>query len=208
MESGAERAASEDEALPDADRKTVKAGEVLVLDSSTFIKEIGLMSEKGSALKHYLYCRGMQLVVPEAAAEEYERNLAKVAKEKIVRIHNELGWLAQFCGGVGGWRAPGDDVIEGRAKALAAADGLGAILLPESTDTRGARGSGTGPNGRQATRSPAWGTAESGNSAWSCCRAMTSFSLPPTRIFAATAHSESCTRCYVPKRKRREPVEA
>ena len=136
MESGAERAASEDEVLPDADRKTVKAGEVLVLDSSTFIKEVGLMSGKGSALKHYLYCRGMQLVVPEAAAEEYERNLAKVAREKIERIHNELRWLAQFCGGVGGWRAPGDDVIEGRAKALAAADGLGAILLPESADTR------------------------------------------------------------------------
>ena len=33
------------------------ARDVLVLDSSTFIKEIGLTSQKDSALKHYLYRR-------------------------------------------------------------------------------------------------------------------------------------------------------
>ena len=74
--------------------------------------------------------------VPEAAVEEYERNLARVAKKKIEQVQKELGWLAQFCGGIEGWRAPGGDVIEDRAKALAAADGLGAILLPETDDTR------------------------------------------------------------------------
>ena len=61
-----------------ADRRVIiEAQEVLVLDSSTFIKEIGLMSAKCSALKHYLYCRGMQFIVPQAAAEEYERCLAE-----------------------------------------------------------------------------------------------------------------------------------
>ena len=114
----------------------VKAEEVLVLDSSTFIKEIGLMSRKGSALKHYLYCRGTQLVVPEAAAEEYERNLASAAKKKVDRIHKELEWLAQFVGRIRGWNAPSNDDIDHRAKALAAGGGLGAVLLPETHDTR------------------------------------------------------------------------
>lgn len=60
----------------------VGAEEVLVFDTSTFIAEIGLMSQKGSALKYYLYCRGTRLVVPQAAAEEYERNLIKQANEE------------------------------------------------------------------------------------------------------------------------------
>ena len=55
------------------DRRTLEAQEVLVLDSSTFIREVGLMSTKDSALKRYLYCRGTQLVVPQAAAEEMAR---------------------------------------------------------------------------------------------------------------------------------------
>ena len=110
--------------------------EVLVMDSSTFIREIGLMSTKGSALKHYLYCRGTQLVVPQAAAEEYERHLARLAKEKIERIRKELRWLAQYCDGVAGWSAPGDDVIEERARALARGDSLGATFLPETCDSR------------------------------------------------------------------------
>lgn len=94
------------------------------------------MSRKGSALKHYLYSRGTQLVVPQAAAEECERHLAKVAQQKITKIRSALGWLAQFCGGIPGWSAPGSDVIGPRAKALAAGNGLGAILLPESEDAR------------------------------------------------------------------------
>ena len=110
--------------------------EVLVLDSSTFIQEIGLTSQKGSALKHYLYRRGTQLVVPEAAAEEYERHLARVAKGKIEQIQRELAWLAQFCGGIEGWSAPGASVIEDRAKALASGDDLRAIFLSETDDAK------------------------------------------------------------------------
>ena len=112
---------------------------MLVLDSSTFIREIGLMSREGSALKHYLYCRGMQLVVPEAAAEEYERNLVNRAKGKVDSIHSHLNWLKQFLGSATGWQAPGQDVIEERAKVIAAGGGLGAlgaILLPETDDVR------------------------------------------------------------------------
>ena len=112
------------------------ARDVLVLDSSTFIKEIGLTSQKGSSLKHYLYRRGTQLAVPEAAAEEYQRNLIAKATGRIERIQQELAWLAQFCGGVDGWRAPGSDLIEARAEALAAGGELGAVLLPEPRDTR------------------------------------------------------------------------
>ena len=136
MKSGGDRGSSEEEGQSDVDPRNVEAKEVLVLDSSMFIREIGLMSGKGSALKHYLYCRGMQLVVPEAAAEEYERNLAKEAKRRIGQVQKELRWLAQFCGGVEGWRAPADNVIDDRAKALGAAGGFGAILLPESDDIR------------------------------------------------------------------------
>ena len=112
------------------------ARDVLVLDSSTFIKEIGLTSQKGSALKHYLYRRGTQLGVPEAAAEEYQRNLIAKAKGRIEQIQHELAWLAQFCGGVDGWRAPASDVIEARARALAAGGELGAAFLREGSDFR------------------------------------------------------------------------
>lgn len=135
-ESRSEGAAAECEAIASEASNAVQAEEVLVLDSSTFIKEIGLMSQKGSALKHYLYQRGMDFVVPEAAAEEYERNLARMAGEKIGRIRKELGWLAQFCGGVGGWVGPDDDVVRGRAKELAAGSSLGATIIGETEDVR------------------------------------------------------------------------
>ena len=98
----------------------IEADEVLVLDSSTFIREIGLMSKEGSALKHYLYCRGMRLVVSEAAAEEYERQLINRAQGKVESIHSSLDWLKQFLGVVTGWQAPSGDAIEERAKAVAA----------------------------------------------------------------------------------------
>jgi len=112
------------------------SAEVLVLDSSAFVKEIGLASGKGSALKHYLYTRGTQLVVPQATAEEYERNLLKRARGKILHVRKDLEWLAQFCGGVGGWSAPDDQVIKQHAKALVAGTSLGAILLPETAESR------------------------------------------------------------------------
>ena len=114
----------------------IDAQEVLILDSSTFITEIGLMSQKASALKHYLYCRGTPLVIPQAAAEEYERNLVKSARGKIKQIQKELRWLAQFGDGIAGWSAPGDDVIESRAKVLATGDSLGAVFLAETDDIR------------------------------------------------------------------------
>ena len=120
--------------MPKVEGETITATEVLVLDSSTFIKEIGLMSQKGSALKHYLYCRGMQLVVPQAAAKEYERNLVRLAQGKIDRVQKNLQWLRQFLGKIGGWSAPGEEAIKDRAKVLAAGGKLDAVLLPESND--------------------------------------------------------------------------
>ena len=118
------------------DRKTIGAREVLVLDSCTFIKEIGLMSRQGSALKHYLYCRGTQFVVPQVVAEEYERHLIEMAKKKVENIQKELGWLARFFNPVAGWSAPEDSVIEDRAKMLAMSKEHGAIFLEETNEIR------------------------------------------------------------------------
>ncbi|MDE0703422.1 MAG: hypothetical protein OXH59_06845 [Rhodospirillaceae bacterium] len=119
-----------------SDSRTINADEVLVFDSSTFIREIGLMSTTGSALKHYLYCRGTELVVPQAAAEEYERHLAKRARGKIELIQKELAWLAQFCDGISGWSAPDEELIESRARTLARGDSIGAIFLRETDESR------------------------------------------------------------------------
>ena len=118
------------------DDGTTSAEEVLVLDSSTFIKEVGLMSTRGSALKHYLYSRGTALVVPQAAAEEYERNLAKVAKSKIDRIQSELAWLAQFCDGIAGWLPPGEDIIKDRSRMLARGESFSGTFRPETDGSR------------------------------------------------------------------------
>ena len=70
----------------------VTAREVLVLDTNTFVAEIGLTSRGGSALKHYLYRRGMQLFVPEVVAEECERKLTDRARGKRTRIEENLQW--------------------------------------------------------------------------------------------------------------------
>ena len=119
----------------DADRPTkVVADEVLVLDSSTFIKEVGLTKEGASALKHYLFHRGMQLVIPEVIAKECECKLARKAKRMKQEVEGHLGWLARFCGQVNGWASPSNDDLEERAKAVAKGHHLGAIVLPE-TDT-------------------------------------------------------------------------
>ena len=123
----------------DVDRPTkVVADEVLVLDSSTFIKEVGLTKEGASALKHYLFHRGTQLVVPEVVAEECERKLATKAKGMKQNVEGNLAWLARFCGRVNGWTGPSNDDLEERAKAVANGHHLGAIVLPE-TDTLRAR---------------------------------------------------------------------
>ena len=60
----------------------VTAKEVLILDTNTFVAEIGLTSRDGSALKHYLYRRGMQLVVPEVVAEKMRTEADRSCKRK------------------------------------------------------------------------------------------------------------------------------
>ena len=115
---------------------TVSAGEVLILDTNTFVAEIGLTSRRGSALKHYLSRRGMQLVVPEVVAEECERHLTKRALGKRRRIEEDLQWLGRFCGEVRGWQCPNDEVLEERARALARAEHLGAVVVRETLGVR------------------------------------------------------------------------
>ena len=113
-------------------QKEITSQEVLVFDSSTFIAEAGLTSKGASALKHYLYRRGTQLVVPEVAAEECERHLIDRAMGKKKQVEESLEWLGRFCGRVNGWSAPSDEAIAERAKVLATAQDLQAIVLPES----------------------------------------------------------------------------
>ena len=115
----------------------VPAGEVLILDSNIFIREIGLTSRDGSALKHYLSRRGMQLVVPEVVAEECERRLISRARGKKQGIEDSLQWLGRFLGRVSGWQSPSDETIEERARALARAEHLHAVFVPESPGVRG-----------------------------------------------------------------------
>lgn len=114
----------------------VTANEVLILDTSILVAEIGLTSRDGSALKHYLHQRGMQLVVPEVVAEECERRLTKRASGKRRKIEETLQWLSRFCGKVGGWQGPDDEMIAGRANALARAEHLGAVVVPETSEVR------------------------------------------------------------------------
>ena len=114
----------------------ITAREVLILDTNTFVSEIGLTSKGGSALKHYLYCRRMQLVVPEVVAEECERKLTDHAAGKRKRIEENLQWLGRFCGGVNGWLGPDDETIAERSKALARAEHLGAVVVPETREVR------------------------------------------------------------------------
>ena len=112
------------------------AKEVLVFDSSTFVEEAGLTSRGASALKHYLSHRRMQLVVPEAALKEYERNLVKKVLGRIGRIEEDLEWLARVCSKLNGWTAPTEDEIRERAKTLAEATHLKGIVLPETEALR------------------------------------------------------------------------
>ena len=114
------------------DAGSIEAKEVLVLDSSTFIEEAGLTSRGASALKHYLYHRGTRLVVPQVVEEECERKLIDIVMSRKKKIDEQLSWLGRFFGEVSGWSGPSDDAIEQRAKVLATAEHLGAIVLPET----------------------------------------------------------------------------
>ena len=110
----------------------IKAKKVLVLDSSTFISEVGLMSEDATALKHYLFHLGTKLVVPQVVTEEYERNLKDRAEGKVKSVLANLKWLSVFFGIVNGWTPPKDDKIKARVKALASGEAFDAVLLNES----------------------------------------------------------------------------
>ena len=146
--------------MDNADSGKVRAEEILVFDSSTFVKEIGLMSHGGSALKHYIHSRGMRLVVPEVVAEECERNLTELAVTKKKEIHSRLRWLGRFHGGMSGWSEPSDEEIAGRAKVLATAQDLGAEVLPEPEEVRK-----RGVRRNKAERPPSHKSAQ-----WNDCR--------------------------------------
>ena len=147
----------------------VPAGEVLILDSNIFLSEIGLTSRRGSALKHYLSRRGMQLVVPEVVAEECERHLINRAMGKKRGIEDSLQWLGRFLGRVSGWRSPNEETIEERARALARAEHLGAVVVRETLGVRGPRRfEASRRAARPAIGNPSCRIAESGSSAWNC----------------------------------------
>lgn len=116
----------------------ITAKTVLILDTCTFVEEIGLTSKGGSALKHYLYRREMQLVVPEVVAEESERHLARRARGKRQSIVETMRWLTRFFGELRAWPSPTDDTLEGRARELARAEhlGAGAVVVSEPRDVR------------------------------------------------------------------------
>ena len=78
------------------------------------------------------YLRKTKLVVPAVVAEECEFILANEVKGKTRKVEETLRWLGRFFGEVKGWQAPSDEAIEKRAKVLAKAHHLGAIMLPES----------------------------------------------------------------------------
>ena len=95
-----------------------ESDEVLVLDSNIFISEIGLTSDKASALKHYLYARGTQLAVPQVVVEECKRHLQRRAAGKVEGVQKSLGWLKRFLGRVGGWTPPEQEILLKKAEAL------------------------------------------------------------------------------------------
>ena len=110
----------------------IKAKKVLVLDSSTFISEVGLMSRVATALKYYLPHQKTKLVVPQVVIEECERKLKDHAEKKVRSVHTNLKWLSLFFGSVNGWTPPKDDKIKAQAKALARGEAFGAVVLNES----------------------------------------------------------------------------
>ena len=122
--------------LDSNDMGSLAAKEVLVFDSSTFIREVGLTSRAASALRHYLYLRGTQLAVPQVVAEECERHLSKRATDKVKSVGSALGWLSRFFGSVNGWTPPEDGDIAERAKTLASGEAFMAVVLKETVALR------------------------------------------------------------------------
>ncbi len=111
----------------------IKAKKVLVLDTSTFISEVGLMSKVATALKYYLFHQDTILIVPQVVTEECERNLKKRVEGKVESVLANLEWLSVFFGSVNGWTPPKDDKIKARVKALASGEAFDAVVLNEST---------------------------------------------------------------------------
>ena len=120
----------------DCEPDKLNAREVLVLDSSTFIKEAGLTSKGASALKHYLFYKGTQLVVPEVVVNECERHLADHASAKVKSVHASLNWLARFCGGVSGWEPPEEEKIAEHVRAAACGEAFDAVVITETPALR------------------------------------------------------------------------
>ena len=120
----------------DSELETPTVTEVLLLDSSTFVNEAGLTSRGASALRHYLFCRGTRLVVPEVVVEECKRNLGKRATEKVKTVQAALTWLARFFGAVSGWKPPGDSEIAKRVQAAARGEAFDAVVIPETPAVR------------------------------------------------------------------------
>ena len=110
----------------------IKAKKVLVLDSSTFIHQAGLVSKGATELKYYLFHQEIKLVVPQVVTEECERKLKKDAKRKVKSVLCALDSLSRFFGSVNGWIRPKDDEIEARVKALARGEAFDAVVLNES----------------------------------------------------------------------------
>ena len=126
----------EENVLDSKDMGELTAKEVLVFDSSTFIAEVGLTSGGASALRHYLYLRGIQLAVPQVVAEECERRLNELATEKVASVRAAMGWLSRLCGSVNGWTPPTNVEISERVKALASGEAFEAVVLKESETLR------------------------------------------------------------------------
>ena len=109
----------------------LKAKEVLVFDSSTFIHEVGLTSDDASALRHYLHLRGTKLAVPQVVAKECERRLSKLAMKCVKDVNGALDLLSRLYGRVNGWTPPNKNDIAARVKALACGEAFDAFLLNE-----------------------------------------------------------------------------
>ena len=112
------------------------AHEVLIFESSTFIREAGLTSSGASALKHYLFRRGTQLAIPEVVVKECERHLEERATGKVKSVHAALSWLARFCGEVSGWKPPRNVEIAERVQAAARGEAFDAVVITETPALR------------------------------------------------------------------------
>ena len=107
----------------------------IVLDSNTFMSEVGLTTKQASALKHYLFVRKIGLVVLEVVAQECQDKLAKTGKGMREGARKQMRMLANFMGGVNGWAAPSDEAIEERSRELSIAKHLRASIWPTSFES-------------------------------------------------------------------------